>query len=79
MTQPVSAILQSIMAKARSNLAAASLETLQVVNLRLQASHAVEDAAVICLRQMEEKQEATKRAMWLQTVHTETLETSLDE
>ena len=78
-TQPVSAVLQNIMAKARSNLAAASLETLQVVNLRLQASHAVEDAAVIYLKQMEEKQKATKREMWLQTVHTETLEAILDE
>ena len=67
------------MAKAISNLVAASLETLQVVNLRLQASHAVEDAAVIYLKQMEEKQEADRRAMWLQTVHTETLETILDE
>ena len=78
-TQPVSAILQNIMARARSNLAAASLETLQVVNLRLQASHAVEDAAVIYLKQMEAKQEADRRAMWLQTVRTETLETILDE
>ena len=50
-----------------------------MVNLRLQARHAVEDAAVIYLKQMEEKQEATKRAMWLQTVREETLETILDE
>ena len=45
----------------------------------LQARHAVEDVAVAYLQQMEEKQKADKTAMWLQTVHTETLETILDE
>ena len=78
-TLPMSAILQNIIAKARSKLATASLETMQVVSLRMQASHAVEDAAVAYLQQMEETQKADKRAMWLQTVHTETLEPILDE
>ena len=52
-TEPVSQTLQMIMMSARTNLVAANLETLQVMNLRIRASHAVEDAAVAYTEQME--------------------------
>ena len=51
---------------------------MQVMNLRIQASHAVEDAAVAYLQQIKEKQKADRRAMRLQAVHTETLEAILN-
>jgi len=79
--EPVSHALRNIIASARTNLAAATLqvETLQVMNLRIRASHAVEDAAVAYAEQMEQNQKTRRRKLWLQTVHAETLETILDE
>jgi hypothetical protein len=79
MMEPMSTALRNIIASTRTNLAAATLETLQVMNLRIRASHAVEDAAVAYTEQMEQKQKTMRRKLWLQTVHAETLETILDE
>ena len=77
--EPVSKQLRTIMQSARTNLAAATLETVQVMQMRLNASHAVEDAAVAFLEQLEEKQKANRRELWLQVVHSQTLEMIIDE
>ena len=77
--EPVSKQLRTIMQSARTNLAAATLETVQVMEMRLNASHAVEDAAVVFLEQQEEKQKANRRELWLQVVHSQTLEMIIDE
>ena len=77
--EPVSQALQKIMMSARTTLAAATLETLQVMNLRIRASHAVEDATIAYTEQMELEQKEMQRELFIQAVHSETLETILDE
>ena len=49
------------------------------MNIQLKASHAVEDAAVAYLEQLEKKQKDDRRELWLQIVHAETLEVIIEE